>query len=753
MDSKSQKNKSNQENDSILDDESFNFLLEEDDEDMSSSQPESLIPPDLDDLSVPTSSLESRIESSDGAVYQDDFEGLGKDLDADLDLDLGLDEDFGVDEKINELLEDESLTPKKDFLEDDDDEPITLSLDELQNISGDAALETQSLEHTEEDGSDFSDKDLDDILGRDVFDEEEDSNLVSAKSSIINSVLDEEEDFSNEPITLSENELDTITGTFEEEDSDGLDDLDSDTLDFDALSPLNDLEEDEEFSDTDDLETDLGIADDEKKPSHDDEDADADITLPPSELDSILGDLGGTTEEAEEMDFSFTEKTTPAEDFSFEENAEETPMFGDDAESEVVDLTLDEKAESDFDPLALDPEKQEEEATSKIDWDANEEDESITLSLDELSNIVPAEDATEAEHEAEESAIEDASFDSLGSDLDFDSAAFGETEEKAEEESEDSLVSDSKVPAPDFFSEDAEEDEAITLSDDELGSILSSDSEMGSIADLQSSDSLSDEEDQIHDLDSLSATRDYQIEELSTDDIPNVDELGISPSESKFFEETTEEEEPIALSLEELENITGEAEVEEVASTDDTTQDWYDTPATNEEDLVNYDPFTEDLDAVESLSDTELDSILGDIESTDTLSERETLEPESSAAIVPAAQAAAGSSKLELSPGLSEETDPGILIDLDEYAEEGELSAIEELRGFQEGTSGDAKATPEKSPSSERIGPESLSGDERKKVITYIDELLGNLPDNVIEEFSKSSYFDLYKRLMKEIGL
>ena len=51
---------------------------------------------------------------------------------------------------------------------------------------------------------------------------------------------------------------------------------------------------------------------------------------------------------------------------------------------------------------------------------------------------------------------------------------------------------------------------------------------------------------------------------------------------------------------------------------------------------------------------------------------------------------------------------------------------------------------------------ESMPGhlkQELKTVLTYMDKLLESLPDNKIEEFARSEYFDTYKKLFKELGL
>jgi hypothetical protein len=42
---------------------------------------------------------------------------------------------------------------------------------------------------------------------------------------------------------------------------------------------------------------------------------------------------------------------------------------------------------------------------------------------------------------------------------------------------------------------------------------------------------------------------------------------------------------------------------------------------------------------------------------------------------------------------------------------------------------------------------------ELRTVLSYMDQLLESLPEEKIEEFAKSEYFDSYKKLFKELGL
>ena len=43
--------------------------------------------------------------------------------------------------------------------------------------------------------------------------------------------------------------------------------------------------------------------------------------------------------------------------------------------------------------------------------------------------------------------------------------------------------------------------------------------------------------------------------------------------------------------------------------------------------------------------------------------------------------------------------------------------------------------------------------DELKKVVAYLDNLLGELPDELIEKFARSEYFKLYQKIMDDLGL
>lgn len=65
----------------------------------------------------------------------------------------------------------------------------------------------------------------------------------------------------------------------------------------------------------------------------------------------------------------------------------------------------------------------------------------------------------------------------------------------------------------------------------------------------------------------------------------------------------------------------------------------------------------------------------------------------------------------------------------------------------------DAAEEPEEKTEEKKNGISSDMTDEIKSVLSYMDQLLENLPEEKIEEFARSEQFDTYKKLFKELGL
>ncbi len=76
-----------------------------------------------------------------------------------------------------------------------------------------------------------------------------------------------------------------------------------------------------------------------------------------------------------------------------------------------------------------------------------------------------------------------------------------------------------------------------------------------------------------------------------------------------------------------------------------------------------------------------------------------------------------------------------------------ELPVVEELAEVEEEPSLAATPSAKPAPGEDRLKAEIRS------VLAYLDKLLDSLPEDKIEEFARSQYFDTYKRLFEELGL
>ncbi|EMN75731.1 hypothetical protein LEP1GSC102_0967 [Leptospira interrogans str. UI 09600] len=390
--------------------------------------------------------------------------------------------------------------------------------------------------------------------------------------------------------------------------------------------------------------------------------------------------------------------------------------------------------------------------------DELEEDAPIALSGDELDNILNASTADDSDDDLPDfiTHVENEDFslpveqDSslLSSDTISNSSLFEDFEEEEKislpehelEEignpvlsEEDSLsFEDFELPTNDLETsktslEDEEANEPIALSDEELGNLLASENEEPAAISEESND--------------LAEAIDWD-----------------SPPTSEISLEDEEANEPIALSDEELGNLLASENEEPAAISEESNDlaeaiDW-DSPPTSEISL-------EDEEANEPIafSDEELGNLLasGNEESEDKIGSDIPKAEEDLSEILgelpPVSDLDAFDSIDEdvskeeevstIVPTLESVKDQEMIIVLDEYADEEESSPIEELR---------------KTPDQTEAIVGELSGDvpskdEMKRIMTYLDELLGNLPDDLIREFSRSDYFELYKKLMKQIGV
>ncbi|EQA62625.1 hypothetical protein [Leptospira alexanderi] len=712
----------------------------------SSSEPNGLENPGID-------SLESLVASS-GEEYPSSFENdfyfhqeeIGSassnpSLEDPTDLELT---DPIVDVEIEKLLDIgdsvDSSTSKISNLESDDSffNPGDSAPDEGMDFS-----ELDNYLTEESDAIDFGEE-SDNIEEFSPSDREEGENISSHEDDFLNE---------EEPIALSESELEEIVSA------------DEPLPDF--ISPSLGSEEENITLSNSELD---GILGGEELPEtdtrfeapFDESEEDDSIAFSGSELDDILNTTTDESaaltnavadddlpdfithtdldenEEPVDSSFDFKPETT-----SFEvedEEANEPIALSDEELGNLLSSENEEPIDSsfDFEPETTSFEVEDEEANEPIalsdeelDHILTDEDEGpIALSEDELGNLLSDDSGTGTSTET------DGFEDLLGEgELPEDTGSMFEENEpfsfpveqdlggpdkfglEKEALSDSSDASIDLEPNESFMELEGEDEEPIALSEEELGNLLSSDEKETPSSSLFDETSLR-EEDSIslpaHELDGIGDIPSPQEDslslenfELSTDDF---DTLQTQTSETTSFE-AEDANEPIALSNEELDHILTDEDEGPIALSEDELGNLFeDAPATvKEEDLneiLGELPPASDLDAFDSIDDdVSKEKVASQVAPTeDTLNEDE------------------------------------MIIVLDEYADEEKASPIEELR-----------KTPDQEEKQDASG--TPSKEEMKRIMTYLDELLGNLPDDLIREFSRSDYFELYKKLMKQIGV
>ena len=368
-----------------------------------------------------------------------------------------------------------------------------------------------------------------------------------------------------------------------------------------------------------------------------------------------------------------------------------------------------------------------------------DDEEPIALSDDELDNILADAEAGHAEAALPAPAAAPELMPANGEDeiLTLD------------EDSEITMIDDgggdfagtSAAPASNdsggFF--DSDEDEPITLSDEELDGILSTAPEEEApkqTDEVALSEMPTDGTVEVEDDEPIALSN----EELDgilmdAEEVPAEHLEAAAPDESHsgndgFFD--GDEDEPIALSADELDGIaatattedeTPEQSIPELAELPPETDSPADAMAMDERyaDVDTMDetpaaPAEGEDDGPIALSTDELDGIMADA--------RE-VTPE--APMMPLSPMDTGADEPSLADNtdkpatvFEEDLDAATLIHEDEHAE---------------------SAVP---------APDT---EELKSVMTYLDNLLGELPDDVIEKFAQSEYFKMYQKIMDKLGL
>jgi hypothetical protein len=439
------------------------------------------------------------------------------------------------------------------------------------------------------------------------------------------------------------------------------------------------------------------------------------------------------------------------------------------------------------DPFALD-EAALEESSLEESGTSEEADTEETVTEETIS-----EETTLGESSLDESAVaEDAlSLDSGADDLTFEDSAFDLSLDDLSLEEE---PADEPVPEADELAEPALEDIELSLDSetDELAEPvfedeeLSLDSETNELAEPVFEDeelSLDSEADELAEpaLEDIELSLDSEIdkpaepalenEELSLDS--EIDELAEPALEDTELSLDTESAEPAEPVLDDpgLSFDSDSLELSEAVLDDADFSFDADSPETAGEEPIA----EQDLSTMEITDEEMTEEQAFDAESLD-LSDAVIDEPDISAEDIvepPLEEPAPGDISLDMDDfgTIDLETDAiaavdsgqtnGIIDDslaqvipegFEVDAAEADVSQDDDLEAFAEDELA-ASASGAESGAHGELGIPSGLETELKKVLSYMDHLLESLPEDKIEEFAKSEYFDTYKKIFKELGL
>ncbi len=371
-------------------------------------------------------------------------------------------------------------------------------------------------------------------------------------------------------------------------------------------------------------------------------------------------------------------------------------------------------------------------------------DDTIALSGDELSNIFNTADFTEESVDAETQLTDEDSDNGLPS-MDFDAETL-----------EEPVIED------DYF----QDDEEISSEIDVPTGIVAQQEQIFEEIELEEEDQGTGEifeEDDSTETDSLEESFDVtkeQLEEYSNEDEANssaeeITEEFVEPaldSDSEIFEE--EITEPV---VEEFVEPVVEETDEPVESVFESSQ--WEAPVVEE--------VTEEIEPVVEEIAEETEPVVEEVtEETEPVTEDADQEPvesvfESNQWEVPVVEETMGFVAEEAEVESAFANDPLIIeepVDTISVAEEELLEELEEIPvtdQLEETAVVETESIPEETVAEEPKAtniPDDLKQDI-KSVLSYMDQLLDNLPEDKIAEFARSEHFELYKKLFTELGL
>ena len=327
---------------------------------------------------------------------------------------------------------------------------------------------------------------------------------------------------------------------------------------------------------------------------------------------------------------------------------------------------------------------------------AGDDDETIALTGDELNNIINTADFSEEEglDAAPEAALDEQEDESF---------AFEPTPEDTAYLAEDPVLEDIAIEEPEIISL-----EDISLEEDVSGE---------------------------------SSLEETSLEEASLDEMP-LDEM---PLEEEALDEIPLEEmsleEPLGEPMEELSLELEEADSSDSVESDESGAD-SDYLELAELEPVELDEEELDLPALEPLELEPLEAEADEMDPSDLVSIELSVEEPDFAELETESDAEGGDTLLI--PEAFELPDESTFAELEEITEEDDVSQVAADLVLD-------APLPAAEAGEMEISPQLKQ--ELKAVLSYMDQLLESLPDEKIEEFARSEYFDTYKKLFKELGL
>ena len=434
-------------------------------------------------------------------------------------------------------------------------------------------------------------------------------------------------------------------------------------------------------------------------------------------------------------------ENTVSENETFAEPVEITPESEiiDEPKADATDLTEKEVEETEI------PDTFDEEAASFLEND----DEKVAEVADSITAPILDEGELETEKPSTQmTAIFSQIVTELSSLKNEIASLKNEFETLKNEKQPENLKLESNDSGNEGFFSNSDEDDTIALSKDEMDNILNT-------ADIAQAEKT----------------------EATQENISEPEELSSEEPEFKEEQKTTDETENLFGSADDVADISDE----DILSDDDFAMEFESAQTENIEeptlDDVDYTNISKENDLPEEISVPKNDDILVESSPTDLLETKDSKnesknssdsfdeDPFELSAVEPSISETLTDEKLDYLSKTPEEAEQNV-----NSEEVLELPESEETENAKENESAEEVETEKTEATQENISePEELSSEEPetkeskdisddlkteiKSVLSYMDQLLENLPENKIAEFAQSEQFDTYKKLFKELGL